>query len=225
MGRRRIETCRKCPDVAFDGFGADAIQFVEAPPGAALRSGAHPVDPFRFGPKGGQHGAVNMAVVFHGLEYVQGTGERHAFPVGAVFHERGKDIGHRHDARGQRELPARKAERVASAVQTLVVQSAPEPDILKAGDIVEQAEAEFGMAFHLRKLVMIEGAFLFQQGAGDAQLADIVKQTGDEDLAVVPSMCLRCRMQAVCATPAVCVAVNGLRKSVIKENRKQNGIR
>ena len=155
-----------------------------------------------------------MAVVFHGLEYVQGTGERHAFPVGAVFHERGKDIGHRHDARGQRELPARKAERVASAVQTLVVQSAPEPDILKAGDIVEQAEAEFGMALHLRKLVMIEGAFLFQQGAGDAQLADIVKQTGDEDLAVF------LRVDASCCSEHVPAVQNAGR---MRDSRRMRG--
>ena len=32
-------------------------------------------------------------------------------------------------------------------------------------------------------------------------------------------------VDATIAVAAVCVAVNGLRKSVIKENRKQNGIR
>lgn len=214
MGRRRIETCRKCPGRRFRRVRRRCDTVRRSAAGRGARSGAHPVDPFRFGPKGGQHSAVNMAVVFHGLEYVQGTGERHAFPVGAVFHERGKDIGHRHDARGQRELPARKAERVASAVQTLVVQSAPEPDILKAGDIVEQAEAEFGMALHLRKLVMIEGAFLFQQGAGDAQLADIVKQTGDEDLAVF------LRVDASCCSEHVPAVQNAGR---MRDSRRMRG--
>lgn len=108
----------------------------------------------------------------------------------------------------------RKAERVASAVQTLVVQSAPEPDILKAGDIVEQAEAEFGMALHLRKLVMIEGAFLFQQGAGDAQLADIVKQTGDEDLAVF------LRVDASCCSEHVPAVQNAGR---MRDSRRMRG--
>ena len=108
-------------NIAFSRRGAHPLEFIETPPGASLGGDTHLVDPIGIFLQGGKDIAVDMVVIFHGLENIKRLGKGHAFSVGPVFRKRGEDIRHCHDAGGQGKLIACKAERIAFAVQALMV--------------------------------------------------------------------------------------------------------
>lgn len=157
------------------------------------------IDVFRIASQGKKHLAVQVTVMFHGLKNVQGMSEGHTCPVGAIFQKGSEDVGYSHDTRGQGNLICRQTQGIAFAIQAFVMQGSPDSYILKARNAVEQAEAEFCMTLHLVELIMIKGAFLFQNGTGNPQFAYVVQKACNKDLAILFPVDLAFRPEHVSA--------------------------
>src|SRR5580704_9531035 len=108
-------------------------------------------------------------------------GERgHAGAVGPVGDHRLVGVGDRQDPRLERDLVADGSLRVPPAVDPLVVRTDPIGDVGEAG-VLEDARADLRMAHDLPPLGLVQGPRLVQNRVGDAELAEVVKDTGGVD--------------------------------------------
>ena len=86
------------------------------------------------------------------------------------------------DARGEVELLAVVAERIAAAVEPLVVQRGGAREAAERRDALEDVEREAADAApSARAPPSVIGAVLVEDQARDAELADVVQQTGAVD--------------------------------------------
>ena len=77
---------------------------------------------------------------------------------------------------------AREAERIAGAVQPLVVVAHDVGHVLIGGQVREDFGALLGVLADVGPLVVVEGRVLAQDGVGRADLAQIVQEAGEVDL-------------------------------------------
>ena len=83
-------------------------------------------------------------------------GERRGGAVGAVGGQRVERVGHREDARRERDVLARQAVRVARAVPALVVVADDELGVAEEVDVAQDLPADDRGAAHQRALLVGE---------------------------------------------------------------------
>ena len=107
---------------------------------------------------------------------------RQRAPVRAVGYERVPGVAGEHDARGERDLLAGDAVRVAAAVPALVLVADRVRHRGEAGQRPQDALADDGVLAHQLPLLGVEPAGLVEDLVGDPDLADVVEQRDRADL-------------------------------------------
>src|SRR6266545_2734456 len=97
-------------------------------------------------------------------------------PEGAVVRHRVVRVGDREDARGDRDLLAAEAARVAAAVEPLLVREHHLGGALEEVDRAEDVIADLRVALHLAPLGVVELPGLQEDRVGHADLADVVEE-------------------------------------------------
>lgn len=149
--------------------------------GLALAADARPVDPDHVIGQHSHNIRVQSMLTGHVPHDLQSFARLHAGPVGTVFGQRGKNVRHSHDPGGQGNLMRSQAQRVALAVQALMMQTSPLADAGKAPDVFHQPQTDAGMLLDNLKLGGCDGGRFFQNLKGNGQLAEIVQQARRKD--------------------------------------------
>src|SRR5581483_6722242 len=101
-------------------------------------------------------------------------------PVRAVGGDRLERVRDEDDARAERDLLARETERVARAVEMLVVVEDPPVDRLDA-ETVEERVPELGVALDDRELLVRQLAGRAQDRVREADLAEVMQEPGETE--------------------------------------------
>ncbi len=126
--------------------------------------------------------AVWIELVWDVLAHdVEDAGGVEGFAVRTFFRERAVDVGDGEDAGVERKLGGDEAVGVSAAVEFFMVLSGDASDVLEAVDAAEDLFGETGMTFDDGELLGGEFAGLVEDGVGDAELAEIVEQSGAVD--------------------------------------------
>src|SRR3954471_15903183 len=108
--------------------------------------------------------------------------ERPAAAVGAVARDGVDGVGHREDARPQRDAVLLQAGRIAAAVPALVVVQHDVDGTVEERDRVEDPRPGLRVAAHQRPLRVRQRPRLLQDRVGHRELADVVQQEAVREL-------------------------------------------
>jgi hypothetical protein len=109
-------------------------------------------------------------------DLLAGPLERERPAVGAVGGHRVEGVGHREDARPQRDRLADEAARVALAVPALVMAADHLDRVAERLDPGHHLHAEQRVGAHHLPLAVVQRSRLVEHRLGDADLADVVEQ-------------------------------------------------
>src|SRR5256885_8995245 len=126
------------------------------------------------------------------LEAPQRLLERKRLPVWPRRGHRGERVPHREDPRDERDLFGSEASQIALSVPAFVVMSDPRSDAVDVWKVAEDQVPERDVLLDDLALLVRQLARLSQDGVWDADLADVVEQTGrvegGSDLVVEPEL-------------------------------------